>query len=82
MYEACFSGFEAHRILVGEHGIRNIVINPAIPTSNKERKRHDHGTYDDVFYSLSCLAKVATKPPVHARELFVSKRPPNENIQE
>ena len=37
-------------------------------------KRHDHGTYDDVFYSLSYLAKVATKPPAHIRELFVSKR--------
>lgn len=37
-------------------------------------KRHDHGTYDDVFYSLSYLAKVATKPPVRIRELFVSKR--------
>lgn len=37
VYEAGFSGFEAHRTLL-EHGIENIVINPAdIPTSGKER---------------------------------------------
>jgi transposase len=40
VYEAGFSGFEAHRILVEEYGIRNIVINPAdVPTNNKERTR-------------------------------------------
>ena len=37
VYEAGFSGFEAHRTLC-EHGITNIVINPAdVPTSGKER---------------------------------------------
>lgn len=45
VYEAGFSGFEAHRILVEEHGLRNIVINPAdVPTSNKERKRKSDRT--------------------------------------
>lgn len=42
-YEAGFSGFEAHRILL-QHGIHNIVVNPAdIPTSGKERDfKNDH----------------------------------------
>lgn len=40
VYEAGFSGFEAHRILVDEYGIFNIVINPAdVPTNNKERRQ-------------------------------------------
>jgi transposase len=39
VYEAGFSGFEAHRVLT-EFGIHNIVVNPAdIPTNNKERER-------------------------------------------
>ncbi len=38
VYEAGFSGFEAHRILVDEFGIHNIVVNPAdVPTNGKER---------------------------------------------
>lgn len=42
-YEAGFSGFEAHRILL-QHGIHNIVVNAAdIPTSGKERDfKNDH----------------------------------------
>jgi transposase len=42
-YEAGFSGFEAHRILL-QHGIDNIVVNAAdIPTSGKERDfKNDH----------------------------------------
>ncbi len=37
VYEAGFSGFEAHRILC-KLGVKNIVINPAdVPTSGKER---------------------------------------------
>ena len=38
VYEAGFSGFEAHRILC-KMGVKNIVINPAdVPTSGKERE--------------------------------------------
>ena len=38
VYEAGFSGFEAHRVLC-EQGVKNIVINPAdVPTSGKERE--------------------------------------------
>jgi len=38
VYEAGFSGFEAHRILCSR-GVKNIVINPAdVPTSGKERE--------------------------------------------
>ena len=38
VYEAGFSGFEAHRTLC-ELGVKNIVINPAdVPTSGKERE--------------------------------------------
>jgi len=38
VYEAGFSGFEAHRTLCGL-GVKNIVINPAdVPTSGKERE--------------------------------------------
>jgi len=38
VYEAGFSGFEAHRALC-ELGVQNIVINPAdVPTSGKERE--------------------------------------------
>jgi len=38
VYEAGFSGFEAHRVLADEFGIHNIVVNPAdVPTNNKER---------------------------------------------
>ena len=38
VYEAGFSGFEAHRTLC-ELGVQNIVINPAdVPTSGKERE--------------------------------------------
>ena len=37
VYEAGFSGFEAHRTLC-RLGVQNIVINPAdVPTSGKER---------------------------------------------
>ena len=33
VYEAGFSGFEAHRVLADEFGIHNIVVNPAdVPT--------------------------------------------------
>jgi len=37
-------------------------------------KRNEFETYNDVFNSLSYLAKVATKPASNVRELFVSKR--------
>jgi hypothetical protein len=37
-------------------------------------KRNESETYNDVFNSLSYLAKVATKPSSNIRELFVSKR--------
>lgn len=41
VYEAGFSGFEAHRILC-RLGVQNIVINPAdVPTSGKERENKD-----------------------------------------
>lgn len=45
-------------------------------------KRNETETYNDVFNSLSYLAKVATKPASNVRELFVSKRPQNQNPQE
>ena len=39
VYEAGFSGFEAHRTLC-RLGVQNIVINPAdVPTSGKEREK-------------------------------------------
>ena len=39
VYEAGFSGFEAHRVLC-RLGVHNIVINPAdVPTSGKEREK-------------------------------------------
>ena len=38
-------------------------------------KRNEIETYNDVFNSLSYLAKVATKPSSNIRELFVSKQP-------
>ena len=39
VYEAGFSGFEAHRTLC-QLGVQNIVINPAdVPTSGKEREK-------------------------------------------
>lgn len=41
VYEAGFSGFWAHRILV-EHGVHSIITNPAdVPTKHKERRRRD-----------------------------------------
>lgn len=40
-YEAGFCGFAPHRDLL-EHGIKNIVVNPAdIPTTDKEKKQKD-----------------------------------------
>ena len=43
VYEAGFSGFEAHRALC-RLGIQNIVINPAdVPTSGKEREKKNDG---------------------------------------
>jgi len=45
-------------------------------------KRNESETYNDVFNSLSYLAKVATKPASNMRELFVSKRPQNKKLQD
>lgn len=45
-------------------------------------KRNETETYNDVFNSLSYLAKVATKPASNIRELFVSKRPQNKKPQD
>ena len=45
-------------------------------------KRNESETYNDVFHSLSYLAKVATKPASNMRELFVSKRPQNKKPQD
>lgn len=43
VYEAGFCGFEAHRLLC-EHGVKNIVINPAdVPTSGRERDYKSDG---------------------------------------
>ena len=40
-YEASFSGFSAHRLLI-KLGVNNIVVNPAdIPTTDKERRQKD-----------------------------------------
>ena len=39
-------------------------------------KRNDDETYNEVFHSLSYLAKVFTKPTSSIRELFVSKQQP------
>ncbi len=49
------------------------------PASNKPYsvmlQRNETKQYNDIFNSLSYLAKVATKPQCSIRELFVSKRP-------